>query len=593
MATFGDRLMAVFGAPSGHEDDPARAVRAALALKPALEEARHDIRALIVRWASTRPEHQPFVSLGVGVLRQRVGVATGTVFAGLVGLAQRHEYTVLGEAVDQAARLLAAANDGDVLIASATQSATRSHFVAQPVLAPPGYADKLGSDSFRVIGPASAEAVPTAARTTPLIGRRAELAQLREIVATVLNAAEKAGHVISITGEVGSGKSRLTDEVLRQLPAWSLLLREACQSYEESVPYAVIARLVVLLLDLGSADGRAAQSARLCACVGQLVPDYARFAPLLGALLDLPVPETELTLALAPERRQELMRETIIQLCLAAAEERPLVLLVDDLQWADPSSHALLAQLAEALAVHPLLLLLLYRSNAGLAEPWHDLPHHSAIVLGNLDPNESAALLASLLHDTPPTQLRTLIDQAHGLPLFLEELVRYLCESGQLRRNDGVWSYHAADGAAVPSQIEQIIVSRLDRLDPSTRGLLQVAAVLGQRFSQQLLSAVAEDVGTPLDGLLDAAILVREDSPEQGYRFRHTVVREVVYANTLFAQRRELHTQVAAVIERLFAARLDRHRVVLSQHYRSSGQLDRAYEQLVLAAHTAQARYAN
>jgi adenylate cyclase len=399
--------------------------------------------------------------------------------------------------------------------------------------------------------------------------------------------------VVSIVGEVGSGKSRLADEALRALPASALLLREACQSYEQSEPFAVVARLLALLLGLGQASGRAAQADLLHARVRALVPGHARFAPLLGALLDLPLPESELSLALDPARRQERLRETVVQLCLAAAAERPLVVLIDDLQWADPSSLALLGQLAEALAGRPLLLLLLYRSNSGLAEPWRELPHHTAIALGNLGPEESAALLAALLHDAPPPQLHTLIEQAHGLPLFLEELVRYLCEAGQLRRQGDAWHYHPPDDGAVPSQIEQIIVSRLDRLPPDTRGLLQVAAVLGQRFSRQLFAAVAENAGAQLDALLEAAILVRDEGHEGGYRFRHTLVREVVYANTLFARRRALHAQIAAAIERMFAARIDRYRVVLSQHYRGAGKLDRAYEQLALAANAAAARYAN
>ena len=171
--------------------------------------------------------------------------------------------------------------------------------------------------------------------------------------------------------------------------------------------------------------------------------------------------------------------------------------------------------------------------------------------------------------------------------------MRYLCESGQLRRSGDGWSYHAPDDSPVPTQIQQVITSRLDRLDPAARGLLQVAAVLGQRFSQPLLDAVAEGVGPQLALLLDAAVLVRDDGPERGYRFRHTLVREVVYANTLFARRRTLHAHVAAAIERLFATRLDRYRVVLSYHYRGAGLLERAFEQLVLAANTAHTRYAN
>ena len=383
MATFGDRIMAVFGAPSGHEDDPARAVRAAQALEPALDEVRRDIRALLGQWASAHPEQQAFTGLGVGALRQRVGIATGTVFAGLVGSAQRHEYTVLGEAVGQAARLVAAASDGDILLAAATHSATRALVEVQPSSHATGVPS---GDSFRVVGPTRATAPFAPAHATPLIGRRAELVQLGELAAAALCPERKAGQVASIVGEVGSGKTRLAQEALLALPDAPLQLCEACQSYEQSVPYAVVARLLALLLSLSEAGGRAAQADRLIAQVAQLAPAHARFAPLLGALLDLPLPETELTLALDPERRHERLRAMLVELFLAVAAERPLALLVDDLQWADPSSHALLAQLAEALEGHPLLLLLLYRSGAGIVEPWRELRHHTAIAPGNLGP---------------------------------------------------------------------------------------------------------------------------------------------------------------------------------------------------------------
>jgi predicted ATPase/class 3 adenylate cyclase len=597
MAPLGDRVMALFGAPTAHEDDPARATQAALEMRTALDETNAAIAELLREWTDAHPEQRALLQVADFALRQRIGIASGTVFAGIVGTPQRHEYTVMGRTVPLAARLLKI-SDGDVLLAAATYRIVRHLLEAQPM--PP-----LRIEGF-------ARAVPffraehwrgrskrTAA--TPLIGRQAELERLLACARMALQDAGGAGHVISIVGDPGIGKSRLTEEAVAaaqaDLPA--VLVRwETCQSYEQSTPYAAATRLIRRLLRLPAGDTPAERASLFQQQLAELVPGWSRFAPLLAPLLDLSLPDTALIRALTPEQRRERLHDLMVMLCLALARRQPLILVVDDIQWADTSSQTILARLAEELSGNPLLLWLIHRPTAELATPWSELAHSTVIALGELSSEDSEALLAALLEGTLPAELRPLRERTRGIPFFLEEMVRYLRESGALRRaatGEWVWT-RAIDESALPIQVTQLIVARLDRLHEDARALLNIAAVIGQQFSVDLLALINQQHGGLerwLVDLVDATLLVPVDAaPEPTYRFKHALIRDVAYSNILYAQRRELHEQVAATIEHLYAADLDAHRVVLAQHYLLAGNLQRAFPHLLAAAQRAQARSA-
>jgi predicted ATPase/class 3 adenylate cyclase len=631
LAPYGDRFVALFGAPTAHEDDPARAVQTALTVRAELSETNQAITSLLRDWAAEHPDQQRLVYLMSITLRQRVGIAGGDVFAGIVGAPERHEYTVIGQPVHLAARLLAGAEDGETLLSDETCRAVR-HLVA--VEARPAVLVDAGarpSPVFRAVQPRHESEEPARQlwRSAPLIGRDAELSQALDTARAALEPGAATGRVLALVGPPGVGKTRLADEMLRalrgRLPA-AALVHEVCQSYDETVPYSALARLMRRILYVPASSDRAAQARAVAEQIAELVPGWARFIALLGPLLGLPLEETDATGALGSDDRRERLHELVVALCHALARRHPLVLVIDDMQWADASTRAALLRVADEIPGHPILLLALHRPDAALERAWVALPHATRIPLGDLSRAESETLLAALLDGRLPDELQPLVERANGTPLFIEETVRFLLDTGVLMRDGaGEWfCTRSVQRTVVPAQIEQIVVSRLDQLGAAERETLDVAAVIGRRFSERLLDDVLHQSGAApaahspglnghahpaprplrdqrdsppheaLDALVRAEILAPDEGAlEPAYTFRHALIRDVTYGSILFARRHELHARVAEAIERLYADDIEAQHVLLAQHELHAGRSERALPHLIQAARNAQARYAN
>jgi class 3 adenylate cyclase/predicted ATPase len=595
MATFGDKLMALFGAPTAHEDDAERAVRAALDLSAALREANQEIADLL----GAEPN-----------LRQRIGINTGAVFAGLVGGRARREYTVMGSSVNLAARLMGAAEEGCVLLSPSTRRVVAQRFLLEdlePValkgLAEPirpaaalGLREVLDSDA----GPAGPLDL------APFVGRDRELDQALDLAALALDG---AGRTLAIVGDAGTGKSRLVEELLfRLVPADPrdlararpfMLYSAECQSYQQNTPYAPVRALLRRLL--GLADQPQPQALDLIARrVGGLVPELSRFMPLLAELLNLDAEETPLIDALSPEQRRDRLHELVAAIITAEAEIYPLVLLFDDIQWADDASLALIAHLAGGLAATRALLLLAYRPDGALAESWaEELPQGTAIRLRELDESASAELAAGILGGALPRELAPLIERAQGNPFFIEELIRTLAEKEALERDEqGSWQLragHALD--QLPDTIEGIITARLDLLGDSERDVLQVASVIGRRFPYVVLSRIYEraEILPPALGHLDAGGIILPDEGAAAYLFRQALTREVAYESILFARRRELNGRVARAIERQLGAgeSRDEYLAPLARYYLLAEEWQPALRYHIAAGTRAAEQFAN
>ncbi|GAB4216184.1 MAG: adenylate/guanylate cyclase domain-containing protein [Roseiflexaceae bacterium] len=595
MSTHGDKLMALFGAPLAHEDDPERAVRAALELRRALDEANTEIAQLLGQAAE--PITRRFT------LRQRVGINTGVVFAGRVGSASRHEYTVMGRPVNLAARLMASAAEDQVVISPATRRAVERHMVLHdlPPVQLKGIAEPVPLAEVRQIREVAREVRSSLARPN-LVGRENEVARLMSEARVALTG---SGRVFALVGDAGTGKTRLIEDALQRLvrlshdgalPAFFVYAVE-CQSYEQSTPYAATRELLGQLFNLiGEDSGRGVRG--LLRRVADLAPEQARFAPLLRDLISVPIEDTPLTAGLSPQQRHDRALDLVEELLLAEARRQPLMLLIDDLHWADASSLELLERLARRAVAAPLLIVLGYRTEPLIDEPWRSLPHCVGIAVGELDAEGGAALVRALLRGEPPPELAGLIERAQGNPFFIEEVVRSLVESGALEHGPQGWVLtRAPDELDLPDSIEGVITARLDRLEERSREVLQAASVIGRRFAYQVLTGILvqrEDLPARVRLLIDGELILPEElERDLAYLFKHALTRDVAYGAILYARRRDLHRQVAQQITQLYAGRLDDQLALLARHYLLAEDWPAAFNYHLRAGRYAQNRYAN
>ena len=539
----GDAVMAVFGAPRAHEDDPERGLRAALLMREGME-------ALSRRWE--RRVGRP--------LALHIGVNTGPVVAGRIGSAADAAYAVTGDTVNTAARLQSAAPPGEILISDATYQLTQHAFAFAPREGIPlkGKSELVGV--HRLLGPLAA---PRSARgleglglAAPLVGREPELRRMEKAFEDM-----RAGHaqVLSLIGEPGAGKSRLQREFFGRLEAagrleGTTIRRAACSALGEQTYGAVAA----LLRDAyGVEHGAPVEVARsrLAAgleTLGVGAEDRAAMVAALAQVLGLARDDARMR-HLEPEQ----LKRQIFLATRALLERRlatgPLVLVVEDLHWADAASIELLGAVADRLADRPLLLLLMYRPTLEPDALGTSRAPHTAIEITPLSRSGSEDLLAAWFGDSTqlfPERLRALIlDRAGGNPLYLEEVVRALIAAGVLVRDGLAWRCTAeAATAQVPSTLHGLLLARLDRLDAAERRVIQEAAVIGPHFELSLLKAVSAEpaaVDAALDTLAGADLVM----PGPDHRFRHGLLQEIVYQNILVARRSELHTRVATALE--------------------------------------------
>lgn len=548
----GDAVMAVFGAPLAHEDDPVRAVDAALAMLAGIDD-------LSRRWARrlARP-----VTL-------HIGVHTGAVVAGSLGSGAGGTYAVTGDTVNTASRLLNAAEPGSVLVSAATQALTQHRFAFAPPaeLALRGKAQAMRV--FKVLGlrDQAARVLPRGLAelglAAPLVGRAAQLAQL---LAAFDAAQSGRAQLVCVSGEAGAGKSRLLAEFFAQLQAQrsevlaaTSVRRTSCSSLGEPT-YGSFGALFRDAYRVEQSDSLAVAQLKLQQGMRALGADAGEadaVSRVLNYLLGLHESEAR-PADIEPEQLQRqivLAARSLLERRLAT---QPLMLVVDDVHWADTASIDLLLEVLDQLADRPLMLLLSQRPDA---RPLHaERAAQSTVLLPPLGADDTQALVDQLLGGAGDERLapvRALVAaRAGGNPLFVEEIVRSLAGAGQLQHREGErWRFEAQAGdmPEVPPTLYGLLLSRIDRLGADERRTLQEAAVLGVEFDAALLRRIA---GAPA-GATDASLqhlaelqLLREEPDDAGlWRFTHALLHEVAYQNLLLARRSELHGRTGRALE--------------------------------------------
>lgn len=592
----GDGVMALFGAPLAEEDHAARALHAAFAIQEAL-----------VGYGATVRERR-----GVD-FQMRIGVNSGLVVAGGIGDQHPVEFTALGDTINLAARLQEAAPPGGVVVGELTRRAAGDAFVWRPTvsLTLKGKAEPVPAHVLvaRSEGPGRFRATSERGLTS-FVGRDAELGQL---VAALDRTADGRGQVVSIVGEAGLGKSRLLHEFKREMARRGVDCNEgSCFTYGEAISYLPFLEILRELLGIGAGMAHAEAQRVVDAHIAELAapPEMGAYLLHLLGLGGSDDAFSHLSAAALRVRTLEAIRSVVA----SRAPGRPMALVIEDVHWIDQASQEVVSAIVEAMADVPLLLVLVYRpeylhawgakayhaeislrrlGNAGSAAMVRAVlgkSYAARVALDRLSPEDSQTLVQELLGTTAvPPELEALVaTHTDGNPLFIEELVRDLLETGDLVKRDGRYVLTRAPEALVlPATVQAVLLARIDRLNPELRSLLQTASVVGRVFSHQLLGALRETG----EGL-DQALLQLEDldfvyptalAPERPYSFKHVLAQEAVYQTLVRPRREALHERVGRAIEALYPDRLEEFYELIAHHYGRSGNDDKAFEYLDLA----------
>jgi len=551
----GDGIMALFGAPLALEDHAVRACYAALRMHEAVKRHAEKVRR----------------DQGVAV-RIRIGVNSGEVVVRTIGSDLRMDYTAVGQTTHLAARMEQLADPGTTLMTAETRGLAES-FVETTPLGPMVVKGMSGPiEVYELSGARSVRSRLHAGAVrglSPFVGRDTEIGQL---LRAIEHARQGRGQVAAIVGEPGVGKSRLTFELTHspRLDGWRVLEASA-SSHGKATSYLPVVELLRGCLGIGEREGDTEMRAKIGGRLSELGENPWPAVPAFEALLGVPVGSTRWS-ELEPRQRRQHTLEALTRLVLRESLRQPVLLILEDLHWIDTESQAWLDSVVDGLPAARLLLLVTYRPE--YQHSWGNRMYYIQLRVDPLPRAGAEDLLLALLGPDPAlASLRgILIERTDGNPFFLEETVRALVESKALvTAPEGYRLAQPIDSVQVPATVQAILASRIDRLPPAEKQLLQSAAVIGRQVPLSLLSALAggpEDVVRRQLAVLQGAEFLYETRlfPESEYTFKHALTQEVAYGGLLTERRRSVHAQIVGEIERLHGDRLGEQVEQLAHH---------------------------
>ena len=554
----GDGVLVYFGYPRAHEDDAEQAVRAALELVTAVSALK---------------------SPACAELQSRVGIATGLVVVGdQIGAGGAREHSVVGETPNLAARLQSAAEPNGVVIAATTRRLTGGLFEYDHLgaLAAKGFAEPI--DAWRVRGESAIASRFEALRSgeAPLIGREEE-AEL--LLRRWQRAKGGEGQMVGMSGEAGIGKSRLTaafEDCIAHEPHTSL--HYFClPHYQDSSLHPIIARLE-RSAGLERDDNPELKLDKLEALLAQTMPPTEDRA-LLAELLSLPIVGRYPPPNLPSQRQKALTFEALLRQLEVLARRRPVLMIFEDAHWIDPTSREWLDRVTERVRDLPILFIATFRPE--FQPPWTGQAHSTMLMLNRLDRHEGALLAQQIAGEQLPSDvLAAIVDRADGVPLFVEELTRAVLDASEAGGRPAV--------AAVPSPTPMVpftlhgsLMARLDRLGPRAKEVAQIGAAIGREFTYELLATVSGlqeiAMNEALDQLSASGLVFRRGTPpEVSFLFKHALIQDAAYNTLLRAQRQELHTRIAAAMEKRLADGEAVRPELLAHHLTEAGRPEKA-----------------
>ena len=575
----GDAVMAIFGVPSAHEDDPIRAVKAA-----------REIHELV---DSVSPEVESKIGQSISM---HTGINTGLVVTGEVNMG-RGTHGIAGDTINTASRLSNLAKPGEILVDVNTCSQIEGHFTCghsetttvkgkeQPVQAHKVLSQREKPFATRRLSGVRAD----------LVGRKVELAELSEAVE---NLRAGKGRIFSIYGDAGTGKSRLVEEFKATIDQEEIQWLEGhAYAYAQNIPYFPMIDLLNRVFQIKESDPVESVKEKLESGIEQLVGKKQNIIPYVGVLYSLSYQELE---EVSPEFWKTHIKKAIQIILTALAKRAPTIFFLEDLHWADSSFVELLRHACLEIR-EPAIVLCVYRPSFNL------FTSHQVSSLGNfyqemqledLSRSESQEMVQLLLEtEKIPSDLRGLVQgKAEGNPFYLEELINSLIESETLVQDDGNWRLaKPISEVDISSSIHGLISGRLDRLRKETKRILQEASVIGRSFLFEILKKITE-LDNRIDGelrVLERLDLIRTRSllPDLEYMFKHALTQDVVYNGLLKKERQKIHEQIGLVIEQLFQDRLPEFYETLAFHFSRCPSVNKAVDYLVKSGEKCLARF--
>lgn len=568
----GDALMVLFGAPVAHQDDPERAIRACL-----------EMQAEMDRFNEEKKFDPP--------LGMSIGVNTGPVVALNVGSDERMEYTVIGDAVNLAARLEAVSTRGEIIISRSTYEKVSEVVDAERRPAVKVKGKRKPIVIYLVQGIREHYRLPEI-RRLPYVGREAEQKEARSGLAQA-----QAGRfvLLGITGDAGAGKTRLAAEIESEARQ-----RGFCVLSGRGLPYEINRSLMlfrtILHQYLGITTSAPAEEKRmrLGLALKKSNASLLETLPYLGLLLDLDYPETK---HLPPAVLKKRIIHAVIRFLHLQTEQAPVLLLIDDLQWSDPSSLEIIDHLVNHAATGRMMIAGLYRSDYNF--PWIDHKNFQGLILTNLDRPQTGLLAGHILKTTRlPENLTALIhEKSQGNPLFIGEIVKLLIHQDAIRRvRNEVRITDRLHKIEIAESVSSVILDQIDRLPESGRRLLQYASVLGRNFSVSSLTALmksdAASLGPMLERLVHFEGLLARRPESDEYEFTAPTTHEAVYSSLLKARRRELHFSAGLLLESVGAGQEAPDIEALAYHFSRAADVPRGTKYLKAAADRSYRLYA-
>ncbi len=562
----GDGVLAFFGWPRAHEDEAERAIHAGLAatrVVATLEDPRG------------------------GFLACRVGIATGLVMVGeLIGEGAAREEAVVGETPNLAARLQEVAGPGEVVIARATRHLVGSRFVFDQLGARSLKGFPQPEDVFRVVEEKTAEsrfAAHLEDTLAPMVGREEELALLQRAWRL---AASGEGRAILVAGEPGIGKSRLVSalrEVVTDCNATTLVYQ--CSPFHVDSPLWPFLQQLAFAAGFVPGEHADERRSKLAALLLRAEGGTEQTCALLGPLLGISN-EADLFGDLPPaERRNRTLRALVAQL-LGLAQHAPVLMIVEDAHWIDPTSFELVQRFVGAIGESRVLLLITARPEAEPA--LSAAPNLSRLPLTRLARSEAMALYAGIVaaHVLPEEVCREILAHSDGVPLYIEEVTKAVLETASVNGK-----------TPVPATLRDSLIARLDRI-PMMRAVAQIAACIGREFGHRLLESVSDlqpsDLASGLDALVKAELVFRRGvPPDANYTFKHALVRDVAYESLIKRRRQTLHAKIGNALEAASDGTANEEPELLAQHYSAAGEVARAVDNWLRAGRRAAERSAN